>query len=898
MMKEINMSDQILTVAGIKVLTDIENKSFQKVKESVEKVQQSVNQVSVKQEDFWSNLSKDGVISRAEKKQLRKEYEGMDQTHTALMNQAVIKGCEHTKEVIEYDFSFLDLHDYLFETLKLFDDMGKDTPIESVEVFNSYYNDYAFKLQNAQSRVNIGDPGKIRTLTSLMDEGIDGEVALYEDNFYRYDLANHEWINIEVASSLGEYQGVLESSPPMIPNQYFLVGPAGIVADTLLFDLEQREMEDNAWVDHNGELIYINYGFEVGFIYYFEEQTKKFVKVEDKNNWRYIIAMNDMIENNFGISPELYDFITKNVAEEIEKKTEENVLKHIPKYLGKCTEVPDANNNDWMLWATTTTSRFIKGHLYMYQAETQTWEELNPSNPDGKVQEMFMTALNDILTVNPTETGYFATVFANSFYSNIASIGHLNASQIELQQGGYIKSHGYVAGQKGFKINDDGKAEFNEVIIGGYATEEQVNEVEVSIEGIHQVIGEDQQAILAATQLAEAAQEAASTADGKAEAAQTAADDAKSKADDADRYAGRAWNYADDAFREATNAGDRATIADGKAVTAKEAADDAKTAAEGAQTAADDAKSRADDAQYTAGQAWDFADGAYKEANNASDRATIAEEKADAAQEAADDAKTAADDAKTAADDAKTATDDIKQGNVALDKLHGEILQDASDPDGWALRTKDFDPLTSTSGYGIRKNGNFYANNGVFRGTVYASDGVFNGVLSVGSQRPTESGTRFIEGTYVGDGVIDTARITANESLRIKDHCVFENGYIRFLSVLATRWCTEYGKPNDMTDFAWLKYWLFPLTESLEPNPCFGGIRLSLAAGPQVIEGIAVNIGYTSEAKNAIAINIISVNNAQHYTVKIKQSGGYVTIDDQPYNLNSYYLGTISSVRP
>lgn len=537
MLKEENFAEKSLVVGDIKVLGKASGASFDKIKESMELMQMSLNTLNVKQDDYWSGLSADGVISFVEKKQLKKEWQTIDQVHTALMENARAKGVENTKEVIAYDLRYEELHEYLFIILKLFDNMGEDTKIESSEVFNGYYTRYYHDLQNAQGRVNIGDPGSIRELSSLLDLGTDGEVALYDNNFYRYDLENHEWIGISVASKLGEYMGVLTESPPQVLNQYFLVGPQGIQTDFLIFNVEGRAAEDNAWVDENGEIIYINNGYEAGYIYYWSENNE-FVKVEDKNNWRYIIALNDMIDCGFDISPELMAFLRRTIIDEVDQVKEE-MATFIPSYLGKRTSVPEnPNDGDWFTWATTSTSRFTKGHVYYYEKATVRWMELDTTRDDGKSQSMVMEALTDILTVNPTEVGYFSTIFAAAFYGNFAVLNKLSATQIELEPTGYIKSKGHVAGRVGWIINGDGKAEFASVrIVSGYASDEDLRRAEQKAEDAGTAAGNAQGT-------ANEAKTAAGNAQAAAEAAGTAAGTAQATAETAGIAAGNAQTTA------------------------------------------------------------------------------------------------------------------------------------------------------------------------------------------------------------------------------------------------------------------------------------------------------------------------------------------------------------------
>lgn len=599
MLQRENMAEKELVVGSLVVLQDIDSAGYNKVKQNVEALRNSVQNISSKQEDYWSSLSADGVISSIEKKQLKKEFEGIDQTHTALMRQAEDKGVITSDEVQQYDYNFDSLHDYLYVTLKLFDNMSEATPIESAEAFNKYYNDYYFSLQNAQARVNIGEPGKIRYLSSLLEEGYNDEVAIYENQFYKYNLSKREWENIQVASKLGEYMGVLTESPPQILNQYFLVGPTGIATDYIVWTGLDRETEDNAWTDENGNVIYINYGFETGFIYYWSENNE-FVKVEDKNNWRYIIAMNDMIACKYEVSPQLYEWLTGELAENIGGILEGNILNHVPKYKRVSAIPENPNDGDWILWDAPSTARFSKGHLYIYQKETVSWIELNPLDESGEVRSKFMAALTDILEVNPTETGYFSTVFAQAFFSNTATINKLSTYEFILEDSGYMRSKGFVSGSSGWIIHGNGNAEFNNITVAGYATDSALQGVKTT---------------------AENAENAAATADEKAVSAKSAADTADEKAE---------------------NAG-------------------------------------------------------------------------------------------TAANAAQTSVNNVINGNTGLSGLHGEILRDVSDPESWAIRTANFDPLTSAAGFGITKGGNVYANNGVFKGKVYATEGEFTGKVNATS---------------------------------------------------------------------------------------------------------------------------------------------------------------------
>lgn len=465
MLEQENYADKELVVGSLKVLGNVSGRESEKVRQNLEMLQNTVKSQQARQDNYWNSLTADGVISAVEKKQLKKEFEGIEQTHTALMKQASDKGILDSGEIDKYNEAFTDLKEYLFTKLQLFKRMTEKTEIESAEIFNKYYSDYYFALQNAQARVTIGEPGKIRVLSSLTEPGTNEEVALYENNFYRYDLQNHEWIGISVASKLGEYMGVRTDSPPQVLNQYFLVGKGGITGDFLEFIPESRASIDNAWTDENGNIIFINYGFEEGYIYFWNDRNE-FEKVEDRNNWRYIIALNDLRANGFEVSPELYEWLTIDIAKEIETSIQDKVYEKAPKY-ERVKRLPEnPNNGDWILWDAASTSRFTKGHVYLYQKATVEWIELDPKDESGAVRSKLMAALTDILEVNQADTvGYFSTVFASAFFSNTATIKSLATRTIEIEADGMINSRGYVRGQSGWFIKGNGEAQFGKVEI-------------------------------------------------------------------------------------------------------------------------------------------------------------------------------------------------------------------------------------------------------------------------------------------------------------------------------------------------------------------------------------------------------------------------------------------------
>lgn len=473
MLQEENYSGKKLIVGDLEVIGNMTGSGITEIKRSVDTLQNSVESAHAAQSEYWGALSSDGFISPVEKKQLRKEWDSIVQVHSAVMAKAQSKGMAGTDEVKAYHEAYETLDTYLNTTLKLFESMGESTAIENKQTFNNYFTQYYFTLENAQSRINVGDPGRIRVLSSLEEIGTDQEVAIYDNQFYVYDLATHTWYGLQVASKVGEYQGVVTSSPPQIQNQYFLVGPEGIPADFLEFILEDDTHQE--WVDQDGELIYINVGFEIGFIYYWDEELNEFVKVTDKNNWRYVMAMNDMLACGYDVSPSLHEFLYGTIAGQISEEIVDETVARVPKYLGPKDYLPDdAVDHDWITWAGSTSGNFKKGHVYIFQFATRLWVELDPEDGTWNTNDMLMRALKDILKYNNAKDGYFAELFCNVLFTNQATINELKAINIELSDEGWIRSNGFVSGQKGWRIQGksetgtgDYSAEFANVKIRG-----------------------------------------------------------------------------------------------------------------------------------------------------------------------------------------------------------------------------------------------------------------------------------------------------------------------------------------------------------------------------------------------------------------------------------------------
>lgn len=126
------------------------------------------------------------------------------------------------------------------------------------------------------------------------------------------------------------------------------------------------------------------------------------------------------------------------------------------------------NGGDWLMWGAETipdtefteSGRLVKAYLYraVKVDGAVTWTELDVADPENAA--FFMAALEDILRSQEAGTGYFSTVFSQSFFANSAAIESLQTKTITLQaDGGIVKTDDYDGEVHGFRFMSDAYAE-------------------------------------------------------------------------------------------------------------------------------------------------------------------------------------------------------------------------------------------------------------------------------------------------------------------------------------------------------------------------------------------------------------------------------------------------------
>ncbi len=156
MLKQDNRAENHLVVGSLEVLGEMKSGNIAGIYRQMDTLVNSQNTIREQQEQYWKELSDDTVITPLEKKILKKQWEEITKTAAALNQVADEKGFANYAVMTLYNASFNALHKYLFETLRLFDNMNANTDIPNAEEFNKKFADY-YENQTYAQTVFQGD---------------------------------------------------------------------------------------------------------------------------------------------------------------------------------------------------------------------------------------------------------------------------------------------------------------------------------------------------------------------------------------------------------------------------------------------------------------------------------------------------------------------------------------------------------------------------------------------------------------------------------------------------------------------------------------------------------------------------------------------------------------------
>lgn len=300
--------------------------------------------------------------------------------------------------------------------------------------FRGELNELKGKIEEVEAK-EYG--GSITQLSSLDPTGFtEGALGLYEHKFYR--LENGEWRELTSEQYLGKLTTFPENAGE---DAYFLMADDGAkVLNTSEGILKVL-----------GKKLKIVKENILGFLYV--HKGEEWIKITDKNDYRYVLAMNDMA--SLGLDVPFY----------IKQQIIDSVVEYVPVYLGAFETVPSvANVGDWFAFTGVSTARYTRGTVYTWNGTE--WEV---DNNDGHK----MQALNDLLAITETVAGeaQFVNAFVDKLCANEAFIEKLVAKYVILREGGFLKSSNFVPDDedtKGVFIDTDGNATFKgETEIGG-----------------------------------------------------------------------------------------------------------------------------------------------------------------------------------------------------------------------------------------------------------------------------------------------------------------------------------------------------------------------------------------------------------------------------------------------
>ena len=197
-------------------------------------------------------------------------------------------------------------------------------------------------------------------------------------------------------------------------------------------------------------------------------------------------AIQDIVDRANGVDDTLVDQAEalRNQAAELEAQGEDvtdllsratalenqmpEKISHLPVYLGPQSTIPqNPQEEDYFLYSGSNNQKWIKSIIYRWK--NNSWYETPNTSPYGldptntEFRSYYMMALEDVLATNVAGTGFFSTVFAESFFSNDATLDSLATREIYLRQNGHIMSDKttYSEQRNGVKIDAAGDIDAN-----------------------------------------------------------------------------------------------------------------------------------------------------------------------------------------------------------------------------------------------------------------------------------------------------------------------------------------------------------------------------------------------------------------------------------------------------
>jgi hypothetical protein len=146
--------------------------------------------------------------------------------------------------------------------------------------------------------------------------------------------------------------------------------------------------------------------------------------------------------------------------------TTTNTSSVVIKYTDTYSLTVTANVGDWVAYVGTSvvgTSPWQKYYCLQWRGTSEGWVKLDPLS--SEFTSHYMEALGDITDGAPT--GVFSSVLVNKIMALQVVADRLETQLIILRQGGSIRSSNYESGLQGFRLLNNGDAEFNNANVRG-----------------------------------------------------------------------------------------------------------------------------------------------------------------------------------------------------------------------------------------------------------------------------------------------------------------------------------------------------------------------------------------------------------------------------------------------
>ena len=448
-LKEANHAGEAGIYGSLTVIGDVKAKNVRRIERNVDMIQQESVRQQAQVQDYWSKLSDDGRITPLEKKIIKKEWESIGQSYTALLTQATAQGLTGTDYWEDYAGAFEDLRTYLFTTIELFDDMEATTELADRDTFNGYFSSYYYAEKFLQMAMTAGIVDKIdlQILSSLDDPGTEGDIKVYRGSFYQYK--DGVWVKLGSEGYLGILNSYSEIDNPPSEGQYFLAGSNMLFIEAFYVNGEQFYVNDDIFGVKAQQAL-------KGEVWYYHNGT--WAKAQE-DDWRYISCMQD------------YMILMGTLPVNVKEIFQTEIKQTGELYLGISSSIPqNVTDGQYFVYSGTTVTNWTYSKIYKY-VEGTGWEELDATLPQN--QDYYMRCLKDILSLNDVDDGYFAVIFAQAFFANTAALNSLAVRTITLASNGNIQSEEtvYAYHTSGLKIDADGNIDANGVThIGGSCT--------------------------------------------------------------------------------------------------------------------------------------------------------------------------------------------------------------------------------------------------------------------------------------------------------------------------------------------------------------------------------------------------------------------------------------------